>query len=619
MRVVLVQPPLTPEGAVQPPVGLCALAAWLRLHGHEPRIVDLDLHVRDPARGGWEGCVARFDEALANFRPDVVGFTSMYSNSLHAIRLVRRCRERHPEVITLAGGSHFGALATETLVRYPELDFVISGEGEGPLRDFLAECAGQRDWARVPALAWRDGDRVVLNKPGALIDLADVPDPWTLGADVLDLRAYLDTDPGPSGERAVYVEAGRGCPFACSFCATAPFWRRKYRVKSADQIVAEMSRLREIGYSRFILVHDLLTANLRFVAQLCDALMASGLPLPWMANSRIDIDLKGLLPRMKAAGCWKLFFGVESASDEMQLAIDKHLAIDDAYETVAELARQGLTATCSFVIGYPEESRAALGRSIAAGARLKVIGAEIVQFHRLRVWPPAPLAARQLEQAFDPVSAAIEYPFVGIPEVDLLALSSDPVFFSGYFPPVAGSGTADQIAQFEMFAHHATAIAPMTLYLLAAPSPEAFVDAFYVALEQLGPIAREELDWDGGRLLDGWRVISPYLSAIHEALPLKTQEAAMVAEVLGYEDRRIVFACAAGAASGSVAETSFVTAVDIPGLIKAIQTGAPADDGLLRDTQIRFRREPEDRFRCFASPIPAACPKQHLSPAQTPC
>ena len=55
--------------------------------------------------------------------------------------------------------------------------------------------------------------------------------------------------------------------------------------------------------------------------------MAARLPVEWMANSRTDIRLKGLLPKMKASGCWKLFFGVENASDRVQKAIDKHLNV----------------------------------------------------------------------------------------------------------------------------------------------------------------------------------------------------------------------------------------------------------------------------------------------------
>jgi radical SAM superfamily enzyme YgiQ (UPF0313 family) len=597
MRVLLVQPPLTPEGAVQPPVGLAALSAWLVRIGHEPRILDLDLVARDGRSDRWEACVERFDESVSSFEPAVVGFTSMYSNSLHAVRLIRRCRELRPEAVTIGGGSHFGALPLATLRRCPDLDFVVSGEGEGPLRDFLAQCEGDRDWSKVPGLAWRDGDEVVVNPPGELIDLALIPNPWALPAEVLDVRPYLASDRAGPGERAVYVEAGRGCPYACSFCSTAPFWRRKYRVKPARHIVEEMSRLRELGYSRFMLVHDLLTVSRRFVADLCDAVMASGEALPWMANSRIDIDLHGLLPRMKAAGCWKLFFGVESASAEMQKAIDKHLSIDDAFGTLGELARHGLTATCSFVIGYPEESRMDLGRTVAAGARLKIIGADVVQFHRLRIWPPAPLAARRLDQAFDPVSAAIEYPFVGIPPEDLEAIAADPSFFSGYFPPVSSSGTALQIAQLEMFAHHAAALAPMTLYALAAADPEAFVDAFYIALERLGPIAREALDWDGGRLVESWRVVAPYLTAIAAELELGAGQSRLASEILAYEDRRITFAVEGSAP----AEIVFASGVDVPRLIEAIRAGTALDASLLQPTRICFRREPDARYRCFAA------------------
>src|SRR5579864_6213711 len=127
--------------------------------------------------------------------------------------------------------------------------------------------------------------------------------------------------PFPPGwdRRFMYIEAGRGCPYACTFCATAPFWSRRYRVRSIPHLLEEIAFLHHsYGYDSFCLVHDLLTLDHDFLFDFCDALMAARLPVQWLANSRTDISLRGLLPKMRAAGCWKLFFGIESASPEVQ-------------------------------------------------------------------------------------------------------------------------------------------------------------------------------------------------------------------------------------------------------------------------------------------------------------
>jgi anaerobic magnesium-protoporphyrin IX monomethyl ester cyclase len=166
--------------------------------------------------------------------------------------------------------------------------------------------------------------------------------------------------------------------------------------------VEEIRFLHEsFGYDSFILVHDLLTTNIRFVSEFCDAMRESRLPVEWMTNSRADICLHGLLPKMKAAGCWKLFLGIESASARLQGTMNKHLEPEEVYAHVADLRDHGISATCSFVIALSDDTEAELALTLAMGARLKLLGVETVQFHRLRFFPPSPLARSGLPVQFD--------------------------------------------------------------------------------------------------------------------------------------------------------------------------------------------------------------------------
>jgi len=124
MRVLLAHPPLTPAGEVSPPLGLCTLASWLRTHGHTVRVVDLDLEVTSCDRPAT-AYVDVFATAMRSFAPQVVGVTSMYSNSLQAEQLLRTAKSVDPLARTVAGGSHFGAMGALSLRRIPQLDYVI--------------------------------------------------------------------------------------------------------------------------------------------------------------------------------------------------------------------------------------------------------------------------------------------------------------------------------------------------------------------------------------------------------------------------------------------------------------------------------------------------------------
>src|SRR5262249_44905760 len=73
MRVLLVQPPLTPAREVQPPVGLCTLASWLIKLGHQVQILDLDLEIKHRPADEQDAYSRLFVDSLTHFHPEVVG------------------------------------------------------------------------------------------------------------------------------------------------------------------------------------------------------------------------------------------------------------------------------------------------------------------------------------------------------------------------------------------------------------------------------------------------------------------------------------------------------------------------------------------------------------------
>jgi anaerobic magnesium-protoporphyrin IX monomethyl ester cyclase len=98
--------------------------------GHDICILDLDLESKPVSESAERACGDLWCRCIADFDPAVVGVTSMYNNSLQAQRLVQSAKQVDPAIVTISGGSHFGALGVQSLRRIPELDYVIEGEAE---------------------------------------------------------------------------------------------------------------------------------------------------------------------------------------------------------------------------------------------------------------------------------------------------------------------------------------------------------------------------------------------------------------------------------------------------------------------------------------------------------
>src|SRR6266705_6857502 len=67
------------------------------------------------------------------------------------------------------------------------------------------------------------------------------------------------------------LELGRGCPFACTFCSTNDFFRRRFRLKSPAHIVGEMKQIKQTyGIKSFDMVHDMFTVDRKRVVAFCN-------------------------------------------------------------------------------------------------------------------------------------------------------------------------------------------------------------------------------------------------------------------------------------------------------------------------------------------------------------
>jgi hypothetical protein len=358
-----------------------------------------------------------------------------------------------------------------------------------------------------------------------------------------------------------------------------------------------------------MLVHDLLTVNRKFVDSFSEAMIDARLPVEWMANHRTDIDLHGVLPKMKTAGCWAMFFGIESASERLQKAMDKGLKREEVVATITGLSDLGITSTCSFVIGFPDETPEELSKTVAMGAEMKLIGAGLVQFHRLRTWPPAPLSRAQLPAEFDLESLRIEYPFIDVPNEDVASIQADPEFFAGYFAPYSQAGTFAQVAQVELFFTQAVAIAPLTIAVVGRVAGDRFLAPFYEVVARRGPVTREEIDTAGENVLSVWRLLRPYLEDWMAAFSdLPSWQRALMHAAMSYEERRLIFINNDESVQdeplfGGDNWGAFVSDVDIFALFEAMYAGEPLTADLVRECAIVFTREGLHSYRAYTAEV----------------
>lgn len=382
MKIVLINPPFPqPEWLIRfiynhnVPLGLAYLAAYLRQAGHEVRVFD-------PEPSGMP--LELMWQKVENFRPDVVGVTSVTPNFMAARGLAMEAKRRLGCLVVM-GGPHANALPHSTLQGTPGLDAVIMGEGEIPMLAMAAEfdARGKVDFNKIPGAAFFEAWKYRETPRPALISALDsLPYP---ARDQFDLRLYYRHRFFFGGKKSATVLTSRGCPGQCTFCANICMGR-KFRAHSPERVVAELEHLVEkYGIRHFQIYDDCFTADPKRVSAICDLILAKKLKITWGAFGRVNTLLdEALIMKMKRAGCEHILLGTESGSQRILDLMKKGTTLAMAEKCCALLRKHGIIYSNSFIIGGEGETEATVMETISFAKKLK---ADLVNFVILIPFP----------------------------------------------------------------------------------------------------------------------------------------------------------------------------------------------------------------------------------------
>jgi radical SAM superfamily enzyme YgiQ (UPF0313 family) len=288
-------------------------------------------------------------EHLKSLSFDVFGFSSICSSYPLTLRLAQEVKRLHPDASIILGGPQASVVDVPTMHAFPCIDFIIRGEADETfpaLLDLLSR-TGPHSWESIPGITFRRGSSVIRNHNA----------PVFLDLDRLPLPAF-DLDPTIKDCSGIYLEIGRGCPFACTFCSTNDFFRRNFRLKSPRKMIEEMEILKqeyEIDY--FSMVHDMYTIDRKKVVAFCQALLECGAKFTWGCSARTDCIDDELIGLMAETGCRGIFFGIETGSSRLQSVINKKLDLVESKQRIQCADRYGIDTAVALIIGFPDETR----------------------------------------------------------------------------------------------------------------------------------------------------------------------------------------------------------------------------------------------------------------------
>lgn len=336
MKILLIYPycleeRINAEDSEVVPMGVFNVAAVLVEQGHDVRVLNWH-HLR--------GNPDAVQKELESGRPDVVGLSILHANRWGGIEIARIVKKVDPGIRTVFGGIGASLLWEHFLTHFPEIDFVVIGEGERTFANLVShlEKGSDDEVGAIRGIAYRKGGKVIRNTDAPLInDLDSLADP----------ARYFDFQ---------HVSLTRGCPGNCTFCGSPEFWKRKVRFHSAGNFVDRLERLYRRGTGFFFFSDDTFTLRKKLVLDVCREIVRREMSITWSAISRVDTVDDEILLWMRKAGCLQISYGVESADRKIRSFLNKQTDAAQIRRAFELTTRYGIMTRAYFIYGCPGES-----------------------------------------------------------------------------------------------------------------------------------------------------------------------------------------------------------------------------------------------------------------------
>lgn len=399
MRVCLINPPrIQPKAwgkpSVYQPMDLAYVAAVLEKE-HEVLVIDVP-------NEGWNRLEeiggTKYRQGLGNqeiidrikaFLPQLVVITVPFSGwSTAAFDVTATVKNVNKAIAVALIGLHPSARPVECL-NQENVDFVVIGEPELTVLELAGalEKGKAGDLKDVKGIGFVKNGEITITSPRPLIeDMDSLPFP---ARHLLPMKQFFEAAKkipisGNLKKPSVRMLTSRGCPYGCIFCSNHIVMGRKWRARSAQNVVAEIEHIvKTYGIRQIDFLDDNIAFNRKRLETICDLLIEKRLHVEWCTPNGVRADCldKELLAKMRASGCQKILIapesGVQHVVDDI---IKKKQDLKRVEEAVSAARKLGIRVGCFFILGMIGETKQDMKETIKFAYKLRQLGADHFYF-----------------------------------------------------------------------------------------------------------------------------------------------------------------------------------------------------------------------------------------------
>ncbi len=315
------------------PLGVGFIGTILQERGYEVAVFDQN------AEGGDDSLLW---ERVSSFEPDVVGFSIITPNYPVARLQIAEMKRRHPETVVIAGGIHVNLFPKDLLL--DGADVAVLGEGEYTVYRLLEALGAGRSLGDIQGVAFAENGSVRINpKDPRPLSIDELP---IIDRNLYQLELYSHHS----------MVASRGCPYNCTFCCnyTGTVLVKGVAVSGHERVIREMALLeRDFGAKEIFFADDIFFLKKKSIVTFCEEYAATGLSASWIGQLRADSMDSSVAEAMASANCRRVYFGIESGSDEILNRASKRTTVEKMLSGVQSASNAGIRVKTGWIYGLP--------------------------------------------------------------------------------------------------------------------------------------------------------------------------------------------------------------------------------------------------------------------------
>ena len=310
---------------------------------------------------------------LAKYKPAMIGFSSLKSTFHGAVITAEKIKELHPEIPIILGGQHATIMKEKILEENKCFDVLVCGEGELTTQEIVnlnKEGKLIPEYLKgVKGIIFRNNEKIIatqLRPPIENIDLLPYP-----ARHLLPMQKYIPLPNQYKRKPVVHMLMIRGCPYNCSYCSASAVLGKKIRYPSPENAIEEIRHVIEkYGAKEISFWDDMITVNKNWLNKFCNLIIQNKLDIVWSCYARVDSVDPDLLKKMKEAGCWNIFYGIEAGDQQLLDNINKGITLEQSRNAVKWTKEAGIEVRGSFMLCLPGETPELARKTIAFAIEL---------------------------------------------------------------------------------------------------------------------------------------------------------------------------------------------------------------------------------------------------------